>query len=141
MTPDYLSPTVCLSSLLIIPPTVHVDMHLWYRHTERVQPMIPDRSISEEQLSESAARVRYLVAERLERIWAQCEPYMGSEEGKPDPRFVEAGIRVLDRLSKLYRLDRPVAGDNPPDSEQRVSLREVVRAQILELEQRMTQGL
>lgn len=102
-----------------------------------MQPMIPARSLSEEELAESASRVRYLVMERLERIWAQCEPYMGSEEGKPDPRFIEAGIRVLDRLSKLYRLDRPVPGDNLPDSLSQVAVRDLVRAQVAELESRM----
>ncbi len=102
-----------------------------------MQPVIPDRSLSEEQLAESAGRVRYLVMERLERIWANCEPYMTGEEGKPDPRFIEAGIRVLDRLSKLYRLDRPVPGDNSPDSNAQIGVRELVRAQVAELEARM----
>jgi hypothetical protein len=102
--------------------------------------MIPDRSISEEQIAEASARVRYLVAERLERIWANCEPFMGDDMGKPDPRFIEAGIRVLDRLSKLYRLDNPVAPDNLPDSMARVEVRELVRGQIAELESRMRGG-
>ena len=102
-----------------------------------MQPVIPERSLSEEQLAESSARVRYLVMERLERIWANCEPYMNGDEGKPDPRFIEAGIRVLDRLSRLYRLERPVPGDNLPDSQAAISVRDLVRQQVLELEQRM----
>lgn len=101
---------------------------------------IPDRSISEEQLSESASRVRYLVAERLEKIWASCEPYMDTREGKPDPRFIEAGIRALDRLSKLYRLDSPAHAENVPDSQASISVREMVRAQVKELEARMAEG-
>ncbi len=102
--------------------------------------MIPERSISEEQLAESSSRVRYLVAERLEKVWASCEPYMGDQMGKPDPRFIEAGLRALGALAKLYRLDRPIPGENPPDSVSRVTERDLVRAQIRELEQRMTQG-
>lgn len=100
-------------------------------------PAIPDRSISEEQLAGDSSRVRYLIMERLEKIWNNCEPYMSSEEGKPDPRFIEAGIRVLDRLSKLYRLERPVAQENLPDSVAAISVRDTVRAQIMELESRM----
>lgn len=103
----------------------------------RMYPMIPDRSISEEQIAEASSRVRYLVAERLEQIWKQCAPYMGDSEGKPDPRFIEAGIRVLDRLAKLYRLDNPVAQENLPDSVAQVNVREMVRGQIAELEARM----
>lgn len=106
----------------------------------RVQPMIPDRSISEEQISEASSRVRYLVAERLERIWAACEPYMSGEEGKPDPRFLETGLRAMDRLAKLYRLDRPVPGENVPDAQSRVEVRKLVQAQVLELEERIRQG-
>lgn len=108
--------------------------------TMRVQPAIPDRSISEEQLAEASGRVRYMVMERLERIWNACEPYLDSSEGKPDPRFLETGLRALDRMAKLYRLDRPVAGDNSPDAPSRVETRELVRAQILELEARLNQG-
>lgn len=103
----------------------------------RVQPMIPERSISEEQLADSANRVRYLVWERLERIWASCEPFLDSSGGKPDPRFIEAGIRTLDRLAKLYRLDNPAQKENLPDSQTAIGVREQVRAQVLELEARM----
>jgi hypothetical protein len=65
--------------------------------------------IGEEQLQEAAPLVRSLVVQRLETIWRTCQPHIDGTGGKPDPRFVEAGIRVLDRLMRLYRLDAPVA--------------------------------
>jgi hypothetical protein len=65
--------------------------------------------IGEEQLQEAAPLVRSLVVQRLETIWRTCQPHIDGTGGKPDPRFVEAGIRVLDRLMRLYRLDAPAA--------------------------------
>jgi hypothetical protein len=65
--------------------------------------------ISEEELAESAPLARALVLQRLEMVWRSCEPHINGDAGKPDPRFVEAGIRVLDRLMRLYRLDSPQA--------------------------------
>lgn len=63
--------------------------------------------ISEEELADSAPLCRALVLQRLEMIWRSCEPHINGDAGKPDPRYVEAGIRVLDRLMRLYRLDAP----------------------------------
>ena len=69
--------------------------------------------IGDEQVAESAPMVRALVVSRLEMIWRACEPHIlpppVSENDyepprKPDPRFVEAGIRVNDRLIALYGL-------------------------------------
>ena len=56
------------------------------------------RGIGDEQVSESAPLVRALVVQRLEQIWTVCEPHVTGDMGKPDPRFIEAGIRVLDRM-------------------------------------------
>lgn len=63
--------------------------------------------IGEEQLQDRAPLVRALVVQRLEMIWRTCEPHITGASGRPDPRYVEAGIRVLDRLMRLYRLDAP----------------------------------
>lgn len=65
--------------------------------------------IGDEQISDRAPVVRALVVQRLEMIWRTCQPHISGEMGRPDPRFVEAGIRVLDRLMRLYRLDAPAA--------------------------------
>lgn len=73
------------------------------------------RGIGDEQLSTNAPLVRALVVERLEMLWRTCQPFMDGSAGiRPDPRFVESGIRVLDRLMRLYRLDSPSAGAEKP---------------------------
>jgi len=69
--------------------------------------------IDDQDVTESAPMVRALVVQRLEMIWRACEPHIlppPDEAGlvrRPDPRFVEAGIRVNDRLIQLYGLLRP----------------------------------
>lgn len=100
--------------------------------------LTPEMGIGDEELSRSAPLVRALVVQRLELMWRTCEPFINAEAGKPDPRFIEAGIRVTDRLTRLYRLDAPVPGLNEPDSVSRVDSRELVRAQVGQLEARMT---
>jgi hypothetical protein len=75
--------------------------------------MVPGRAgISDEQVTQAAPMVRATVVQRLEMIWRACEPHIDpvpDELGprKPDPRFVEAGIRVTDRLIALYGLLKP----------------------------------
>jgi hypothetical protein len=100
--------------------------------------LTPEMGIGDEELSRSAPLVRALVVQRLELMWRTCEPFINADAGKPDPRFIEAGIRVTDRLTRLYRLDAPVPGLNEPDSVSRVDSRELVRAQVGQLEARMT---
>ena len=69
--------------------------------------------IDEESLQDAAAHMRGLVAQRLETVWTACAPHLQPVQlddgtwSKPDPRFLEAGIRVLDRMMRLYRLDAP----------------------------------
>jgi hypothetical protein len=100
--------------------------------------------IDEEHVAQSAPLVRALVTERLEKIWRVCEPHIEvplGEDGVPlykaDPRFIEAGIRVIDRLARLYRLDNPQVGANEPATASLEGLREDVRAQVKALEARM----
>jgi hypothetical protein len=97
------------------------------------------RGIADDQISESAPLVRALVVERLEKIWRTCEPWITGVGGKPDPRFIEAGIRVCDRLSKLYRLDAPQPGSDQPDGDL-VPKAELVIRGLAELEARMNEG-
>jgi hypothetical protein len=55
---------------------------------------------------------------------------------KPDPRFIEAGMRCVRDLALLYRLHAPTASMSEPDPGGRVDARELVRAQLVELEAR-----
>lgn len=97
-----------------------------------------DYGLGEEQITDTAPYVRALLVQRLEQVWSTCEPHVTGQV-KPDPRFIEAGIRVLDRLSKLFRLDAPVAGSTELISQDPEVLRAGIRAAVAELEAR--QGL
>lgn len=108
-------------------------MHLWYM-TELELP----GGIGDEQIGEAAPMVRALVVSRLETIWRTCQPHIEGKLGRPDPRFVEAGIRVLDRLIRLYRLDVPVAGKD--DGVMVVDGAEVLDRRLQELMSRVTPG-
>jgi hypothetical protein len=106
----------------------------------------PGAGIRDEEVSASAPQIRALVVQRLEMIWRNCEPHINvpvDEDGNPawkaDPRFIEAGIRVTDRLTKLFRLDEPQVAVNAPDPESITAAREVARRQITELGERMTE--
>src|SRR5262245_38016967 len=99
-----------------------------------MQELMPT-GIGEEQLHDSAPLVRGLVVARLEALWRSCEPYLDGELGKPDPRFVEAGIRVLDRLARIYRLEAPARAllePEPPGA-----LQGAVEAKLAALEARV----
>jgi len=97
--------------------------------------------IGDEHLAASAPYVRALLVTRLEQIWAACQPYIlgVDEQGtrlRPDPRFVESGLRCLDRLASLYRLDKPVAGAVEAGQGTR-DPKELALAALVELEARM----
>lgn len=71
--------------------------------------------IDEEQVATSAPMVRALIVQRLEQVWRACDPHINPtqeqlEAGfRRDPRYIEAGLRVLDRLALIY-LRLPRAG-------------------------------
>ena len=93
--------------------------------------------ITEEGLTDAQPSVRALIVERLEQIWTACEPYILARELKPDPRYMETGVRVLDRLMRLYRLDSPQAQGADSDSGNLVDVRNLVIAQVAQLESRI----
>lgn len=101
-------------------------------------PAMP--GIRDEEISESAPAVRALLVHRLEQIWNTISPHVDGtrqEDGwQPDVRFVEAGIRCLDRLAKLYRLDQPVAAAAGA-LDASVDQRELVARSLDEVEARM----
>lgn len=114
-------------------------MTLNFNRDDRL-PELP--GVTDEHIRASGPAVRKLLLDRLEMIWQTVQPHVdgtrASQEGEyggPDVRFVEAGIRCLDRLAKLYRLDQPVpvdplAGDASQDQ------REIAMRGLDELEQR-----
>jgi hypothetical protein len=107
-------------------------------HTEPMTSLdLSGRGIGDEQIHDSAPLVRALVVQRLEQIWTVCEPNIVGTAGKPDPRWAEAGIRVLDRLARLYRLDSPVPGADQPEGDL-VPRADLVLAGLRELEARMS---
>lgn len=93
--------------------------------------------IREEDLATNQAVVRATVFARLEQIWQACEPYITGDLGKPDPRYLEAGIRTCDRLSKLYRLDSPMPTGGEDEGEVRQDAREVAIKAVAALEERI----
>lgn len=97
------------------------------------------KGIRDEDVAASAPLVRALLVQRLEKMWRACEPQIEGVAGKPDPRFLEAGIRISDRLAKLYRLDAPVPGEDRGDGEH-VDHADMVSRGLKELEQRMADG-
>jgi hypothetical protein len=95
-----------------------------------------DYGIGEEEVTGSAPMVRALLVQRLEQIWSVCQPHVDGTV-KPDPRFMEAGIRVLDRLARLYRLDSPLTAAVSGDLDLELTQREAAITQVGELEARM----
>jgi hypothetical protein len=101
----------------------------------------PAPVIREDDLNDAAAEVRGVVAQRLETVWRTCEPHLGPRQNddgswsKPDPRFLEAGIRVLDRMMRLYRLDAP--GVRLPEEVAGSDAVALVAEQLAALEERL----
>lgn len=95
--------------------------------------------IGEEEVAGSAAMVRALLVQRLEQIWSVCSPHVTGDV-KPDPRFIEAGIRVLDRLAKLYRLDSPLSAAVATDTDPHRSALSAAVEQVAQMEARMSEG-
>lgn len=99
--------------------------------------------ISDEHLTQDAPYVRALVIARLEQAWRACEPHLMVQENpatglvmRPDVRFVEAGIRIIDRLATLYRLHHPAKGSSE-EHQGREAVAGRVLAQIEEMEAKM----
>lgn len=92
--------------------------------------------IGEEQVTGSAPMVRALLVQRLEQIWSVCEPH-ATGAVKADPRFIEAGIRVLDRLARLYRLDLPLTAAGKVDQDPLQTALQAAVDQVAVMEARM----
>lgn len=113
-----------------------------FDHVGMSDDLIPaGAGIDEEQVSQSAPLVRALLVQRLEMMWRAVEPHINPEDDdrRPDPRYLEAGIRVTDRLAKLYRLDHPQPGANAPELEGLAGKRQRAREFLAEIEGAMRQ--
>jgi hypothetical protein len=102
-------------------------------------------SLDEDMLAEVAPYVRAEVFRRLERLWNALEPYVDGSKGedgvvrRPDPRLMDAAVRVLWQLGRLARLDAP---SRKPDEIPAAGpdVLEVVARSLAELEARMGPG-
>jgi len=89
------------------------------------------REISEDQLVEDGPRVRALIVQRLELVWARCEQRIRDDmDGtRPiDPRFLEIGLRAEKDLALHYRLSKVPA---PVEEEDDPSLQAVDRGALV----------
>lgn len=99
--------------------------------------------IGEEDVAASAPMVRALVVQRLEMIWRSCEPHINPSQEqldlgiRQDPRYLDAGIRVVDRLTALYGLLKSTQTMSEPDSASSVDQRELVKAALLVIEDKL----
>lgn len=120
-------------------------MHLCTSHvdgmTSDIQP--GTAGIDEKHVAESAPMVRALVVQRLEQVWRACEPHINvSQEDldlgfRRDPRYIEAGIRVLDRLASIYGLLKTTQLQADPDAGSSEDQRRQLTLELSELESRM----
>lgn len=97
-------------------------------------------SLDDDQLVESRGRVRFLLLQRMELIWKQVEENLDPSVG-PDPRWAEIGVRLLDRYSRLYGLDKnkPVTEDEVDESAG-IDRRELVLMQLAEIHEANSSG-
>lgn len=120
-------------------------MHVAYaRHmTHELGPS--PREITEDQLAEDAPRVRALLIQRLELVWARCEQRIRDDiDGtRPiDPRFLEIGLRALKDEAGHYRLAKtppPVEEEEDP-SIQAIDRVDLVTRYLETVEARIKQG-
>lgn len=102
-------------------------------------PALP-RELDEAGIAAQQAAARGQLLARLERLFRLAEDNVEGLDGeKPDPRWAELAVRILDREAKLYRLDRPEpeAPPEPVDEAQDTArVRLLVLAQVDELASR-----
>lgn len=142
--PSFREPMPLNSWAPAFPYLVHVHMHVCPGTMCIMEAIEGPLPITDTDISHDQALVRGLIVRRLEAIWRSCEPHLRAQHdpdtglmlSKPDPRFVEAGIRVCRDLGKIYRLEAPVPPD-PGEGQAPVALRELVARQLAELEARI----
>lgn len=95
-------------------------------------PSLPT-ALSDDDLAAQAPGVRGQLLRRLETIWSYCEDEIevSKLEQRSDPRFADLGLRTLDRIAKLYRLEKVPAV--VPEEHEEVSGIEVTRTRDMVL--------
>lgn len=100
--------------------------------------------ITDENVATSAPFVRALIVKRLEQAWRACDPHIQVQVNpdtglvmRPDPRFIEAGIRIIDRLSSLYRLNLAQMAPGSSPGEDRKQIQGLIMEQLAEMESRL----
>lgn len=97
--------------------------------------------LDDEELSQKAPQIRAQVAMRYEQLWHAALPGILNTEGdpdwRPDPRMLEAGVRILRNMAHLYRLDSPAAREREEVAGVRTPLIDLVESTLIELEARM----
>lgn len=92
-------------------------------------------------ISTDAPYIRALIAQRLELVWRACLPHIdGSREAdgySVSAPLVDVGLRALKELSKIYRLDNPVAASQEQIAGTNTDFRALVAGNLDQLEQRM----
>lgn len=91
----------------------------------------PPRELTEADLVIQQPGVRAKLLVRLEDLYAWCEDGMAAGE-RPDPRFAELAVRILDREAKIFRLDRPPqeTGDEVDERTDVMNQRAIAMAQL-----------
>lgn len=75
------------------------------------------QQLDETTLQQQKPLTRGQVLARLEQVWEACEPHITGDIDRPDARMVDIGVKVLDRIARLYRIyetDTALAVDEEP---------------------------
>lgn len=110
-----------------------------------MEPVLP-AALSDEDLQAQGPGVRGQLLRRLETIWSYCEDEIEASklEQRSDPRFADLGLRTIDRIAKLYRLDKvapPVVEEEEEVSPlERARTRDMVLKSLAELESRVSES-
>lgn len=95
--------------------------------------------ITDDNVTESQARIRALIVARSEKLWQQVEGHIdeaAAGDRMLDPRMLEIGRGILKDVAGIYRLGRPAPVVEEEEDEQLaiVDRREIIAARLDELE-------
>lgn len=98
------------------------------------------RELTDIMIAEQRGAARGVIAARLEELYAYARSYMGEDaDGKPDVRFAELMLRILDRMIKVHRIDeRDLPGQEEPEQQSVATdrMRVQIAAQMADLASR-----